>query len=365
MDQIEQLRAAATSLLQKAQGATVAEFASALEKATGVLKLSSELEKSDAERRKLALEERKLQYENDNAVKLGRSQRIQQYVALLTPLVTILGLAFTVFLQSRQMSSAEKDRAEQRAMEAAKALDAQWESAAKQILQSSKIPAGVIALHPFFIDPRYAERARITAIQILTSNTDPAFFDDLFSVAFVPVEWANLKYVLQLDRSLFIRLSPLSDKTWNARTYQNELKRLRKEERALYDYYTTTLSKISAQIGSVLKSPRPSGVALDLSGTFIYTTDWQGVDLSGSNLSKAQMAEVDLKNANLDGITQFTGLTLFSTVWWEARTIGPELRAYLEQNYACNPNLRYGINEDRTFTAEECAAVSAQTRRGT
>ncbi|MBZ5555560.1 MAG: hypothetical protein LAO21_22870 [Acidobacteriia bacterium] len=52
MDQMEQLRAAASSLLNKAQDASVPELASAVEKATGVLRLSSDMEKAQAELRK-------------------------------------------------------------------------------------------------------------------------------------------------------------------------------------------------------------------------------------------------------------------------------------------------------------------------
>jgi len=87
VDQVEQLQRAATSLLEKAQqSATVSDLAVAVDKATGVLRLCSELEASRAQARKVALEERKLQHENDTASTRGRFERIKEYVSLSTQL---------------------------------------------------------------------------------------------------------------------------------------------------------------------------------------------------------------------------------------------------------------------------------------
>jgi hypothetical protein len=180
MDQMKQLRAAASSLLNKAQDSTVSDLASAVEKATGVLRLSSELEKSEAELRKLTLEERKLQYENDTASKRERSERLKEYVALLAPFITIVTLTATLIVQNWQFIRSEKAKSDV-------AIEAQWEEAVKTILQSSKLLAGIIALHPFLSSPTYGDRARLTAVQLLANNTGVVFFDDLFGAAFVPV----------------------------------------------------------------------------------------------------------------------------------------------------------------------------------
>jgi hypothetical protein len=136
-DQMEQLRAAASLLLNKAQDATVSELASAVEKATGVLRLSSELETSPGRE---------------------RSERRKEYAALLVPVITIISLAATLLVQSWQFSRSEKDKSDE-------ALDARWEDAVKTISQSSKLPPAAIALYPFLSSPRAVdrERARTTA----------------------------------------------------------------------------------------------------------------------------------------------------------------------------------------------------------
>ncbi|MGB7624773.1 MAG: hypothetical protein WBN92_20695, partial [Terriglobia bacterium] len=277
MDQLEQLRAAASSLLNKAQEASVSELASAVEKATGVLRLSSDLEKAQAELRKVALEEQKLQHENETASKRERSERLREYVSILTPVVTIVILAATLIAQNWQFMRSEKDKTEA-------ALDAQWEQTVKTISETSKLPPGIIALHPFLNSPKYGDRAKLTAVQLLANSTDPVFFNDLFGAAFVPVDWSNLDFVLKLDRALSTKGTPLLNKSWDPKTQTNDLQRLSPQEGSLLEYFASVAPKISAQVGSVLKTPRPNGSTVDLSATYFKGADWRGVDLSGDNI---------------------------------------------------------------------------------
>ena len=73
--QIRQVRSAASCLLEKAEkGSSVTDLAAAVEKATGALKLAAEMERAQG---------------ND-------SERVRDYVALLTPLITIIILAATL-----------------------------------------------------------------------------------------------------------------------------------------------------------------------------------------------------------------------------------------------------------------------------
>jgi hypothetical protein len=102
-DQMKQVRAAASSLLDKAEeGSSVTDLAAAVEKAAGALKLAADMEKTRSELAKLANETAKLQHENETAVTLARSGRMRDYVALLTPLVTIVILAATLVAQNWQ-----------------------------------------------------------------------------------------------------------------------------------------------------------------------------------------------------------------------------------------------------------------------
>jgi hypothetical protein len=325
MDEMEQLRAAASSLLQKAQDATVPELASAVEKATGVLRLFSDLEESRAEMQKLALEESKLRYENETAPKRERSERFREYVSLMTPIVTIVTLAATLSWQSWQFIHSEQDRREA-------AEDAQWADAVKVISQTGKLSPGVIALNPFLKSGKYGDSARDTAVQLLTNTNDDIFFDGLFGAAFVPVGWNNLNYLVKLDRALANRANPLRNKTWNATTHHNDFQNLDPQEKDVYFHLQTAMSKVCGQVGSLLKQPRPNSLTLDLSATDFSYCDLRGVDLSNTNIEGMAMRHVDLKNANLDRVTQFEGAFFYKVAWWEASKISPQFRAYLETN---------------------------------
>ena len=86
-EQIKQVRSAASSLLEKAeQGSSVADLAAAVEKATGALKLAAEMERAQG----------------------NRSERVRDYVALLTPLITIIILAATLIAQNWQFLRSER-----------------------------------------------------------------------------------------------------------------------------------------------------------------------------------------------------------------------------------------------------------------
>ena len=357
MDQMEQLQSAAMSLLEKAKDAPISDLASALEKAAGVQRLCSDLEKSKAELRRLALEERKLQHENETALVQQRSDRIRDYVSLLTPLISILALAATISLQTWQFTRSEKDRADE-------ALDAQWGEAVKAISQSSKVPPGIIALSPFLNSPKYADRAKAAVVQLLANSTDPTFFSALYGNAFVPIAWDSLDHIISLDRALRTKAEPLWTKTYNQRRDLNDTARLTTEEKDIYDYTELAIPVISTQISSLLKRPRPAGLSVDLSAASLQGCDFSGADLTSVNIARAHFAWADLKGANLDKISQFEGAYFYHVAWWEAAKISPELLAYLEKDDSSSykPGVKYGLSSASAVLVEPQAYAAALAR---
>ena len=278
-------------------------------------------------------------------------------MAILTPVVTIVTLAATLIAQNWQFMRAERDKSEA-------ALDARWEETVKTISETSKLPPGIIALHPFLNSPKYGDRAKLTAVQLLANSTDPVFFNDLFGAAFVPVDWSNLEFVLKLDRALSTKGTPLLNKSWDPKTQTNDRGKLSPEEASLLDYFTTITPRISAQVGSVLKTRRPNASTLDLSATYFKDADWRGVDLSGDNIENMWLVWVNLKEANLDKITQFGGAVFFRVAWWEAKAVSPELLEGLVKDYPCEPGVEYG-RDGMKFTALQCAAALDRLRHKT
>jgi uncharacterized protein YjbI with pentapeptide repeats len=351
MDDIDQLRQASASLLRKAEGGSVPELAVAIERAADVQRLAADLEGSRLDARKLELEERKLQEESAAAAKRFKSERTRDRATIVTPVVSILAVVATLWFQMYQLQVSEAGK-----RDAAEA--AQWSEAVKTISQTDKLSPGVVALNPFLKSPKYGDQARVTAVQLLANTSDTVFFNELYGAAFVPIDWSNLAPVIRLDRALKARALPLIDRTWNAQTQSNELSKLDPTERALYDHLNVVLTRISTQVGSLLKASRPPDLtAPDLSGTSFRDSDWEGADASGANLEDARLVYLSVKNANFDRITNFAGIYVYRVAWWEAARISAPLLGYFETNFPYEPNVTYGRNNNARFTPQEYAAA--------
>jgi hypothetical protein len=329
----EVAKATALSLLENAKGGTPSDLALTLEKAAGILKLSVDLDKSQAEARKL-------DYENATAARRESSERLKEYVSLLTPVVTIVTLAVTLAFQGWQFIKAEKDKREAEE-------DAQWQGAVKTLSERSGLSPAVVALNPFLKSARYSEAARHAAIQLMANTTDPILFDGLFATALTPTSWNNLDDVMALMRTLTAEGNPLWQKQWNKDTRTSEPSRLSESERRIDVYLDYTMPKISAQVGSLLKTPRPSSVSLNLAAARFRESDWEDVNLNGANIENVAFVTIDLKDADLGGITHFGSPLVAYTAWWEAKRISPELLEYLERESPLDTALTHGPKAKR------------------
>ena len=158
-EQMEQVRAAASALLDKVKDApSVTDMGAAVEKAAGALKLTAEIGTARAELNKVNEEISKLRRENATATKRELSERIRDYVALLTPFATIITLSATLIVQNWQFLRSENDKREA-------ALDAQWSEAVKLISSSGALSPGVVALQPFLRSSKYGEQASEVAVE--------------------------------------------------------------------------------------------------------------------------------------------------------------------------------------------------------
>lgn len=324
-DQLRRVRAAALALLGKAEtAANATDMATAVEKAAAALKLATEIETADAAFAKVNEEVVSLKRANKLAPKRERSERIRDYVAALAPLIAVITLAATLFAQSWQFLRSERSKRED-------ALNARWQDAVKMISTSGALSPAIVSLQPFLRSPEYAAQAREVAINLLTNTSDQTFFTTLFGPAFAPISWNNVDGVIRLDRALAARASPLIAKSWDGKT--NDMSRLSADEIASYNYIEAVIPTITAQIGNVLKTPRPPGTQVDLSATFLKNGDWQGVNLDSVNFESANLSWINVRNVDLTNVTKFTAAGFYGTAWWEAKAINSSLLAYLTASY--------------------------------
>jgi hypothetical protein len=326
-EEMEKVHTAASTLLNKAgEAPTLADMASAVEKAAGALKQAAEMRKTQTEVARSNEEITKLRYENLAAPKRVRAERIRDYISFLTPAGTIIVLAATLIAQNWQFLRSERAKRED-------ALDVQWQNGVKMISESGALSPGVVALQPFLRSPKYGDQARDVAVNLLSNSSDSAFFASLFGTALTPVTWENVERQVRLNRALTARIAPLSRKSWDPEKKINDDSRLTENELATQNYAFAALEQITSQIGSLLKAQRSPNTHIDLSGTAIRNGDWKNVNLDGANLENAWFVWTDLEDAQLEGVTQFNGIYVYRTTWWKVKSINRPLLDYLETSY--------------------------------
>jgi Pentapeptide repeats (8 copies) len=351
MDELDQVKAIAGSLIEKAKLENSSDSVAILEKAMAALKTVSETEKVRAEAKKLLLEEKKLAYDIELAPKRDKSEARKASISLLTPIITTAILALTLILQTYQFTHSEKNKREA-------AEDAQWSDAVKALSQSSNLSQPAVILSPFLKSRRYADLAKQTALQLLTKTGDSQVFKDLFRSTFEPVDWRNLPKILDVDRSMSSKFNELATLTWDPVKEINDLTKLKPEDKERYGQLIDAIIFVSSSVAPLLQAARPQGEVLDLRSTLIENSDWKGVDLSGANLDYSSIIRVNLQGASLREIKQFDGSIFYQTAWWEAVSISPPLLDYLIQKWLYNPKQKYGSNSRLVPQQEYDVAIS-------
>ncbi|SRR6266481_226434 len=355
MNDTERLREIATSMLEKSIDDKMARNAGEL------LKLASEIENQIAEARKLAAEERKISMDFNESRRRFRSDDRKAYIALLAPVFTTFVLAGTLAMQSYQFERSERDKQAEARRQAEAAEDLRWTEAVKLLSQVEKIsPAGVL-LKSFAKSERYGAQAYKTAVQILIKADNPGLFANLFGSVFDPVDWNNIGQVVELNRTLDSQRNSLISRSWDKEKQTSDVNKLNQTERSELAHLDTKLQLITAKLAPVVKGPRTAGVTLDLRSIDLWVGDFQGADLSGANLSDAELTYIDLRGANLSGITEYQQASFNGTAWWQASKIGKGLLEYLVKAYPFDSKVSY--KSDQSVSRSDYAAAIARLRQ--
>lgn len=334
-DDVKQIRTAALSLLEKGQtSSNITDLAAAVDKAGGALKQAAEMEKTRQELEKLSQEILGLRDQNALVVFKARSERMRDYIALLTPLVTIVTLASTLIVQNWQFLRAERTKREE-------ALDAQWQDTVKAISSSGALSPAVISLQPFLHSEKYGDQARGVALNLLENSSDSSFFHSIFGTVLTPVTESNIDRIVGLNRALVARGNPIFTKSYNKKTGEADFKRLSKDELAANNYVLDAFSIIASQIAAYMRTKR-QGTQIDLSGTHLSNGDFSGIDFGETNLAGIAFYDCDIQNADLSEVTQFEGADFYGTAWWKAKAINPTLLQHLRTKNAFEPKESYG-----------------------
>lgn len=262
-----------------------------------------------------------------------------QFLNLLAPTLTVAILAATLFFQFRQQRQTEQDRMDDRTRAETQRRDdrddARWSEAVKSVSEThEKDPtAAVVLLRGIQQTSKlHADDAVQLTISILR---DVRTFDDfqrLFAVAFSPATQDNLDNILDLDRAIH--------QQWINRHLDPKFSGLEPEHLVIRE-----MSFLCTQIHPLLQK-RPAGTFFDLNHVALFDCVIPDVDLTGANLEGFTGARVSMPGANLSGVTKFEDGYWNDTVWWNAKTINPDLLAYLKRTakFSAEPKGHYGPN---------------------
>ena len=248
--------------------------------------------------------------------------------AQITPLLTSTILAGTLIFQIIQFRLTSKQQADQARttmeLQVNANEDTQWREGLKIFSVDTPIAqqAGIAFLQTFFSNRTYGVQSRHLALQVLVKSHSEIEFIDSFRALFSPIRWSDLDDVVLLDRDISSRYEVLDH--YQHRTTTQE---------ADHRLYFVELASIGRQLGTLFRSPKPTGQALDLSVTRFYFTDFSQVKLDGAILTNTGWYSVKLIGADLSNVGSWDGLNWSYTAWWRAHRIRKELLSYLEQYF--------------------------------
>jgi hypothetical protein len=280
-DELSLLRTAARSHL------TNAKTPEEIDAAGRILSKVVEIEKQVADTEKAKAEREKLGWDMAVDTRRSRSDERKHFASLLAPLFTTIVLAGTLALQAYQAITTESDKQvdQQRQREAAE--DARWSETLKSLSGEIRgISPGSLSLITFFASPRYSHLAKKTATAVLVQSQDIDQFRQLFNSSFGTMNWSNLNDVLDLDRDIYSKarsqLDVITRKEWSKRTDQ---------EASFLHLFNSKVSFLCAQIGPLLKSPRPSdATSLNLSSTAVFSCDLSRASFENATLNDFYIA---------------------------------------------------------------------------
>lgn len=362
-----QITNAAALLLSRVQPETsTADMAAAVDKATAALRFAADIEMNALTREKIDQEIRKLKDENATMLERQRWDGRRNFIIAITPILTIVAFAIAQLLQSSQFYAKQNSEStqliEKQQSERDQTLEADLKKAAENLSVDAKTSPISLAIVKQALDsPGLRESARDYVALILKKNTNANLLEEFFGKAFVPIgpstfgssEQANLRRLVEMSRELLRITLPIWEKArrweeWRRKNPNEDPQNHPKDAEAVSfneqlqnDYTYEASTRISFAVGRLLVS-RPKDVGIEISRTLIVSSDWQGTNLEGADISGMRIVRVNLKDANLTGIEYFSDVFFQETAWWEVKSISSKLLDHLKFASPHNPGTQYG-----------------------
>ena len=298
----DQLRAAATKLLQSGSADDAVKAADLFDKASQI----------DAR--------------NAATLKAQTDNGFWPFAVSIVPFLSIVGVAFSFLYNNYQ---AERKATRQRMADEQKRF-----TDAVTLLQGMEKFSPAAAYLSTFTTPPFADLARQAGVTVLLHTKNYENFIDLFNTFVEPVSHSNLRQVVDLLRSVHVTVGPLLSK----REDDPERKTFTPEEIVDYDLLVQERIFLGTKVAMILRQKRDSLEPIDLNNLGFDAVDLTGADLRNAYIGPAVWNLVNLDGADLRGITSFQNGYFYNTAWWHAAAIDKPFLDYLTEKFPFNPD---------------------------
>jgi hypothetical protein len=254
---------------------------------------------------------------------------LKSYISALTPALAILSLLITTGLALLQLRVSEREKKSD-----------EWENDYKLVHSQPEAATGIYSR--WAGDVVYETQAADLVSFALTKIEGQAEFESTFDNRFgKPVSWKTLPDVIKLDVALNDELSPLVIRAW-ATSAKKDKDHPNSDCGQLDDkllvHRCSVLANdvriITNKIAAMFPSRRPD-LPLDLRNAALEYGDFEGANLSGAKISGTTFVSVELRGADLGGITDVNDSKFFSSDWWRAKKMSGILLDYLRGKGGC------------------------------
>ncbi|MGE5147365.1 MAG: hypothetical protein ACM3N5_11485 [Candidatus Eiseniibacteriota bacterium] len=312
-----------------------------LEKAVGIAKSAADARKSNTD----------AQYQ----AKQLRLESVKSWSAMLVPIVSLLALFATIYVQSIQLQATRQQNE-----------DTQWRDFLNSLKGSSEAFNSDLTAAPrlrsFFESERYGDQAHDIAGQLLGHLSNFIGFKDIYGSIYGSIKSDNVQAIIKLARVVHntkiavqvacesapesVSLLPayrdiggvcapnLNEKQASEIIKSSQGRQHIARLREAYAAQIEQLRFLTQQISSYLRENYATGAqpgsrpGLDLSSLYLISGDFTNVDFSSFDLSNTIFDASEMKDIVLVP-EKFSGTEFRASNWWDASSINQKL---LEQN---------------------------------
>ncbi|MFM0552156.1 pentapeptide repeat-containing protein [Paraburkholderia sediminicola] len=268
-------------------------------------------------------------YQNQRVVL--RFEWYKTFASTIVPLLTLLTLGFTVWIQIKQLNETSLANADTGWRDTAEKVLSQLRPAGTSGRNSGKVDGQLTIqlLRPYFSDPRHGTEAMDIGMLVVTRTGDMDASDNFYALPDIKVTESNVGVFLFRAREVQSQLAALDDESQRQNIPEDIIRNADRIRAALADNLRHICGKISESLQPIPTIKFPDHV----DGVHFLDCSFASVDFGQAVLKRSYFERVDFHGADLSKIGDFGDSSWSGSDWWDAREIKSSLLVYLIKNY--------------------------------